>query len=93
MLFRSTLMRLLDQKLNRRWRQQIVIETRPGGGALIGMELAARAQGDGYALLATDVGWALISWLTRALAVERERWVNLICADNLKPVRRCMLRL
>lgn len=62
----DTLMRLISQKLTERWGQQIVIETRPGGAALIGTEVVARAQPDGYTLLATDMGSVLISWLSHA---------------------------
>lgn len=62
----DTLMRLIGQKLTERWGQQIVIESRPGGAALIGTEVVARAQPDGYTLLATDMGSVLISWLSHA---------------------------
>ena len=60
------LMRLIGQKLTERWNQQIVIETRPGAAGLIGTEVVARAQPDGYTLLATDMGSVMISWLSHA---------------------------
>jgi len=58
------LVRLIGQKLTERWNQQIVVETRPGAAGLIGSEVAARAQPDGYTLLATDMGSVMISWLS-----------------------------
>ncbi len=49
------LARLLGGKLSGIWGQQVVIDNRPGAGALIGTELAARSEPDGYTLyLATD---------------------------------------
>jgi tripartite-type tricarboxylate transporter receptor subunit TctC len=49
------LARLLGSKLASMWGQQVVIDNRPGGGGLIGTELAARSEPDGYTLyLATD---------------------------------------
>ncbi len=47
--------RLLGDKLSALWGQQVVIENRPGAGAMIGTETAAHAPADGYTLyLATD---------------------------------------
>jgi tripartite-type tricarboxylate transporter receptor subunit TctC len=47
--------RLLGDKLSTLWGQQVVIENKPGAGAMIGTETAAHALPDGYTLyLATD---------------------------------------
>ena len=43
--------RTVGQKLTGRWRQQIVVDNRPGGGGNIGVEAAAKATPDGYTLL------------------------------------------
>jgi tripartite-type tricarboxylate transporter receptor subunit TctC len=43
--------RMLGQKLTDAWGQQVVIDTRPGAGGIIGAEMAARAAPDGYTLL------------------------------------------
>src|SRR3979490_3089980 len=44
--------RALGQRLTEAWKQQEVIETRPGGAAgQIGAEYAARSPADGYTLL------------------------------------------
>lgn len=42
--------RSVGQKLGEAWGEQVVIDNRPGGGANIGAELAARAAPDGYTL-------------------------------------------
>jgi tripartite-type tricarboxylate transporter receptor subunit TctC len=47
----DTLARLMAQWLSERYRQQFVIENRPGGGGTIGTEAAVRASPDGYTLL------------------------------------------
>ncbi len=47
--------RLLANKLQGIWGQQTVVENKPGGGGLIGTELAVRSLPDGYTIyLATD---------------------------------------
>jgi tripartite-type tricarboxylate transporter receptor subunit TctC len=43
--------RIVGQKLTDAWGQQVVIDTRPGAGGIIGAEIAARAAPDGYTLL------------------------------------------
>jgi len=58
------LVRLIGQKLTERWGQQIVVEARPGAAGLIGTEVVARAQPDGYTLSGADMGSVMISWLS-----------------------------
>src|SRR5437667_9983858 len=49
------LARLLSSKLAGIWGHQVVVDNRAGAGGLIGTELAARSEPDGYTLyLATD---------------------------------------
>jgi tripartite-type tricarboxylate transporter receptor subunit TctC len=42
------LVRLLGQKLSNIWGQQLVVDNKPGAGAVIGTEFAARQAPDGY---------------------------------------------
>lgn len=47
----DTLARILGQKLNESWGQQIVVDSRPGASGIIGSEIAMRAPADGYTLM------------------------------------------
>jgi len=53
------LARLVGQKLGERWRQQVIVDNRPGAGGNIGAELAARAAPDGYTLLVAGAPHAI----------------------------------
>jgi tripartite-type tricarboxylate transporter receptor subunit TctC len=57
--------RLITQKLVEYWGQQFVIDNRPGAGGAIGAELVARATPDGYTILLTNPGPALLNVVLR----------------------------
>jgi tripartite-type tricarboxylate transporter receptor subunit TctC len=44
------LARAVGQKLTEEWKQQVIIDNRPGAGANIGAEVAAKSPSDGYTL-------------------------------------------
>lgn len=43
--------RTIGQRMSERWGQQVVVDNRPGGNAVIGTDMAAKAPADGYTLL------------------------------------------
>lgn len=43
--------RLVAQHLTEAWRQQVIVDNRPGAGGVIGTELAAKSTPDGYTVL------------------------------------------
>lgn len=49
----DVLPRVLAERLAARWRQPVIIENRPGAALTLGAEAVARAEPDGYTLLAT----------------------------------------
>jgi tripartite-type tricarboxylate transporter receptor subunit TctC len=52
----DVLPRLVAQKLAAKWGQAVIIENRPGASLNIGAEVVAKAEPDGYTLLATPPG-------------------------------------
>jgi tripartite-type tricarboxylate transporter receptor subunit TctC len=44
-------MRIVAQELSKRLNQQVIVENRPGAGAMIGSEAVAKSNADGYTLL------------------------------------------
>jgi tripartite-type tricarboxylate transporter receptor subunit TctC len=53
--------RILAERLSARWGQPVIIENRPGAANNLGAELVAKAEPDGYTLLATPQGPLVIS--------------------------------
>jgi tripartite-type tricarboxylate transporter receptor subunit TctC len=53
--------RVVAQKLGAKWGQAVIIENRPGASLNIGAEAVARAEPDGYTLLATPPGPLVVS--------------------------------
>jgi tripartite-type tricarboxylate transporter receptor subunit TctC len=53
--------RIIGEKLAARWGQPVIIENRPGAALNIGAEAVARAEPDGYTLLATPPGPLVVS--------------------------------
>src|SRR3954468_20246220 len=48
--------RFIAQKLSEMWRQQVVVDNRPGAGGMIGAEIAAKSAPDGYTLMQGHIG-------------------------------------
>jgi tripartite-type tricarboxylate transporter receptor subunit TctC len=57
----DTLPRLIGEKLTAKWGQPVIIENRPGAAQNLGAEMVAKAEPDGYTLLATPQGPLTIS--------------------------------
>src|SRR5512138_428996 len=48
--------RLLGQRIGEHWGQPMVVENRPGAGAIVGVDTVARAAPDGYTIGIADTG-------------------------------------
>jgi len=51
--------RIIGKKLSEMWNQQVVIDNRAGAGGLVAFEMTAKANPDGYTLLATSPSFAI----------------------------------
>jgi tripartite-type tricarboxylate transporter receptor subunit TctC len=51
--------RIIGQKLIEAWGQQIVVDTRPGGGGVIAAEIVAKSSPDGYTLLLSSASYSI----------------------------------
>ena len=51
--------RITGRKLSETWGQQIIVDNRAGAGGLVAFELTAKANPDGYTLLATSPSFAI----------------------------------
>ena len=51
--------RVLARRLGDDWGQQVIVDNRPGGGTVIGSDLAAKAAPDGYTLMHALTGHAI----------------------------------
>jgi tripartite-type tricarboxylate transporter receptor subunit TctC len=64
------LARLVGQKLAEAWGQQVIVDNRPGGGTIIGTDLAAKSPPDGYTLLMTSTSTAVNPSLNKKLPYD-----------------------
>jgi tripartite-type tricarboxylate transporter receptor subunit TctC len=62
--------RIVGKKLSETWRQQVVVDNRPGAGGLLAFEMAAKANPDGYTLLATSPSFAIQPSLMKSLPFD-----------------------
>ena len=56
----DTISRIVGQRLEDLWHQQVVVEDRPGAGGAVASELVAKAPPDGYTLLTISISYAVI---------------------------------
>ncbi len=61
-------MRVIAQELSKRFNQQVIVENRPGAGAMIGSEMVAKSSPDGYTLLLASQTNAISASLYSKLA-------------------------
>ena len=66
----DTVARLMAQDLSPRFGQPIIVDNRAGAGGIVGMDIAARAAGDGYTLLVGSVGVASMPGMYKKLPFD-----------------------
>jgi len=70
----DTVARIVAQKLSEKWKQQVIVENRPGANGNIAADFVAKAPPDGYTLLVTDNSTtAIIPFLYTKLPFDPEK--------------------
>jgi tripartite-type tricarboxylate transporter receptor subunit TctC len=69
----DNLIRLLEPHVSRALGQQLVVENRPGAGSIVGTEVVARAEPDGYTLVALDSTFVINPGLFPTLPYDSTR--------------------
>ena len=68
--------RLVAQMLTERWKQQVIVENRPGAAGRIGMEAAIKAPADGYALIMLGNNQTITPAVYRSVPYNLERDID-----------------
>lgn len=74
----DTMTRLGAQKLSERWGRSVIVDNRPGGGTVVGMDLVAQALPDGYTLLGASDTLMLNGVLKRAAYDVRKAFIPIV---------------
>ncbi len=77
--------RLLGPKLSERLGQQVIIDNRPGAGAIIGTEIGAKAAPDGYTMLLLNIAFGANPTLHKKLPYDSERDFSPVTLMTLLP--------
>ena len=65
--------RIIAKKLSETWNQQVVIDNRPGAGGLVAFDMTAKANPDGYTLIATSPSFAIQPGMSAKLPYDPVR--------------------
>jgi tripartite-type tricarboxylate transporter receptor subunit TctC len=65
--------RVVATKLTASWKQQVVVDNRPGAGSAIAAEMLAKADPDGYTMISVSAAHAILPALRSNLPYDSER--------------------
>ena len=71
--FNDTLARTVGAKLQAAWGQPVLVENKPGGATVIGIDAAAKAPADGYTLVITPFSFAVNPSIFKKLPYDATR--------------------
>jgi len=72
------LARAVGHKLSERLKQQVIVDNRPGGGTVIGTDIAAHTPADGYTLLMASTSHAVNPTLRKSLPYDPDKDLDLV---------------
>lgn len=62
--------RLISQPLSERWKQQVVVDSRPGATVIVGTDIVAKSPPDGHTLLLTSIQYSYVPALYAKLPYD-----------------------
>lgn len=71
--FNDTLARTVGAKLQAAWGQTVVIDNKPGGATVIGLDAAAKAPADGYTLVILPFSFAVNPYIFAKLPYDSQK--------------------
>jgi tripartite-type tricarboxylate transporter receptor subunit TctC len=77
--------RLLANKLSEVWKQQAIVDNRPGGGGQIATDFVAKAAPDGYTLLVQGNGISYTTYLYKKLPFDVKRDIVAVTIVGSQP--------
>lgn len=77
--------RLFAQGLSQRYGYQVIVESKPGAGTLIGAETVAKAAPDGYTILFTNSAHAILGTMNKNLPFDPVADFSGICLTGQTP--------
>ena len=69
----DTVARVVAQRLTETWKEQVIVDNRPGGGTIIATETTVRSNPDGYTMLLSPNGLAANPALHDKLSYDTQR--------------------
>ena len=79
--------RLIGQKLTESWGQTVVIDNRPGGGGLIGAQLAAKSPPDGYTIYLGGITTLVLStYVHKKMPYDPQREFQPVTQATVQPL-------
>ena len=79
------LARMIGQKLQEAWGQQVIADNRPGANGVVAADIAAKANPDGHTLMFVAIGHAINPLLQKNLPYDAEKAFNAVSLTAILP--------
>jgi len=79
------LARMIGQKLQEAWGQQVIADNRPGANGVVAADIAAKANPDGHTLMFVAIGHAINPLLQKNLPYDADKAFNAVSLTAILP--------
>ena len=79
------LARMIGQKLQEAWGQQVIADNRPGANGVVAADIAAKSNPDGYTLMFVAIGHAINPLLQKNLPYDADKAFNAVSLTAILP--------